>query len=188
MHPFRQYINAYTSVPDQEWNLIEQKLQSKSIPKGHLLLVEGKVCRNLYFLREGLLRYYSWKEGKDSTKFFTIAPYCFTSQRSFSQQIPSTENIEAVEESSLWYLTRADTYELLKLNSWNTFIRELVQEVQFYTEQILEEIQNETAENRYLKMLKTGDPLLQRIPLKMLASYLGIAPQSLSRIRKKMLQ
>jgi predicted house-cleaning noncanonical NTP pyrophosphatase (MazG superfamily) len=75
---------------------------------------------------------------------------------------------------------------LYRLKSWTDFARKIIQEVQFFTEEILEELQTETAELRYEKMLKNSPTLLQRIPLKHLASYLGIAPQSLSRIRKKL--
>ena len=66
-----------------------------------------------------------------------------------------------------------------------TFARKILQEVQFFTEEILEEIQTETAEFRYKKMLENDSNFANRIPLKYLASYFGIAPQSLSRIRKK---
>ena len=77
-----------------------------------------------------------------------------------------------------------DAQRLLALNSWSNFIRLLIQEVQTFTEEILEALQTETAESRYRMMLQADANLLQRVPLKHLASYLGIAPQSLSRIRK----
>ncbi len=185
MHPFRQYIQQYTLVPEQEWQKTCSLLQYQEIPGGHLLLEEGKLCRHVYFLEDGLLRYFVWRDGKDITKFFTNAPYCFTSQRSLVQRIPAQENIESLSPSTLWSLDRDSAFELLKYPSWNTFVRLLIQEVQFFTEQILEEIQQETAEQRYRKMLLTGNALVQQVPLKHLASYLGIAPQSLSRIRKK---
>ena len=188
MHSFRQYIEQYTHLPEQEWQLIYPLLGYQEIPAGHALLEEGKRCHHLYFLENGLLRYFVWRDGRDITKFFTTAPYCFTSQRSFTQELPATENIESLSESRLWSLDRTTAFELLKYPAWNTFIRLLIQEVQFYTEQILEEIQQETAEQRYRKMLHSGDPLLQQVPLKHLASYFGIAPQSLSRIRKKVFQ
>ncbi len=85
----------------------------------------------------------------------------------------------------MWELSYAHNNELLKLDSWNSFGRKITQEVQFFTEEILEELQTETAEDRYFKLLNNQPSLVQRIPLKYLASYLGIAPQSLSRIRKK---
>ncbi len=188
MHPFRQYIERYTPLPEQEWQLIFPLLRYREIPAGYMLLEEGKRCTQLYFLETGLLRYFLWRDGKDITKFFTIAPYCFTSQRSFAQELPATENIESLADSNLWLLDRTDAFQLLKYQGWSTFVRLLIQEVQFYTEQILEEVQQETAEQRYRKMLFEGDPLLQQVPLKHLASYFGIAPQSLSRIRKKIFQ
>ena len=119
------------------------------------------------------------------TKFFTIAPYCFTSQVSFNQEKPATENIQAIEKSVVWQLTLQQSNTLFELKSWSTFARKILQEVQFFTEEILEEIQTETAEFRYKKMIENDPQLANRIPLKYLASYFGIAPQSLSRIRKK---
>jgi len=85
-------------------------------------------------------------------------------------------------------MKREDAYKLLKIEAWSTFIREIIQEVQYNTETILEDLQNETAEERYSKMLEEKSVLLNRVSLKHLASYLGIAPQSLSRIRKKITQ
>ena len=82
-------------------------------------------------------------------------------------------------------MNKTDAFELLRYPNWSEFIRKLIQEVQFFTEQILEELQTSTAEERYIKMVKENDPILLNAPLKDIASYLGIAPQSLSRIRKK---
>jgi CRP/FNR family transcriptional regulator, anaerobic regulatory protein len=130
------------------------------------------------------LRFFILKNGNDITKYFTDIPYCFTSIKSFENQIPATENIETLEDTVLWSMTFESVQSLQNLPTWSTFTRKLVQEVQVYTDEILEDLQSETAENRYKKMLFENDPLLQRVPLKHIASYLGIAPQSLSRIRK----
>ena len=78
------------------------------------------------------------------------------------------------------------TFDLLRLPGWSEFIRRLIQEVQGYTEDILEEAQQFTAEQRYAKLLAENSIILRKAPLKDVASYLGIAPQSLSRIRKRM--
>lgn len=187
IHPVRQFITNYCSLPDKDWGAIESHLNRHVLPKSTILLEEGKICRHLYFLESGLLRFYIWKDGYDITKYFTEAPYCFTSQRSFTTQRVASESIETLEDSIIWEMPHQQAYDLLQLKSWNNFIRELIQEVQYYTEQILEEMQNETAENRYRKMLTQQPHLVQRIPLKHLASYLGIAPQSISRIRKKIM-
>lgn len=185
MNVFRQFIENYTTLSDKDWEQISVCFEKRVVEKDEILLQEGKTCRHLYFIENGLLRYFINKEGNDITKFFTEAPYCFTSQVSFTAEKPAIENIQAIEHSVIWQTTLQQANDLLELKSWNTFIRKLIQEVQYYTEEILQEIQTETAENRYLKMLEKEPKLVQRIPLKHLASYLGIAPQSLSRIRKK---
>jgi CRP/FNR family transcriptional regulator, anaerobic regulatory protein len=187
-HPFRQFIENYTFFSNQDWQLVEVCLQKKMYSKDVLLVEDGKICKTLYFLESGLLRFFIVKDGNDITKFFTEAPYCFTSQRSFTTQKPANENIETLEDCIIWEMSHYDAFRLLENPSWSEFVRKLVQEVQGFTEEILEEIQTETAENRYRKMLETANPLLQRVPLKHLASYFGIAPQSLSRIRKQIFE
>ena len=185
MDEFRKFIENYTTLSDIEWKEISACFTQKTLQKDEILLQEGKICRHLYFIESGLLRYFINKDGNDFTKFFTEAPYCFTSQVSFTAEKPATENIQAIEKSIIWQTTLQQTNDLLELKSWSTFVRKLIQEVQYFTEEILQEIQTETAENRYKKMIETNPALLQRIPLQHLASFLGIAPQSLSRIRKK---
>jgi CRP-like cAMP-binding protein len=185
---FRKFIENYTILSDTDWETIVQCFEKRTIEKDEMVLIEGTICKHLYFIETGLLRFFINKDGNEVTKFFTEAPYCFTSQVSFTSEKPSKENIQAIEKSVLWQTTLKQANDLLELKSWNTFIRKLIQEVQYFTEEILQEIQTETAENRYSKMLKENNALLQRIPLKYLASYFGIAPQSLSRIRNKLIQ
>jgi CRP/FNR family transcriptional regulator, anaerobic regulatory protein len=188
MYPLRQFISQYTPVSEQDWLAISDCLLRREMKRERLLLEEGKTCKHLYFLEKGLLRFFVWKDGLDITKYFTDVPYVFTSQKSFNQQVPAQESIETLEDSIIWQMSYEDAQRLLELKSWSTFIRLLIQEVQTYTEEILEALQTQTAEQRYKMLLHQDAELVQRVPLKHLASYLGIAPQSLSRIRKKMQQ
>lgn len=185
MTPFLEFIQRYTTVSDDQWKIISAKLYPKKFESEQLVLREGEICRHLYFLQSGLLRFFVFKDGEEVTKFFTDAPYVFTSQVSFSKGHPSSENIQALEPCNTWRMDFKDAYDLLALPCWSEFIRKLVQEVQFYTEEILLEMQTVNAEDRYRKMLQENPEYIQRIPLKHLASYLGIQPQSLSRIRKQ---
>lgn len=185
MEKLKQFIENYTSVSETEWSEISNFFEKVIIEKDEIILREGKVCKQLYFLESGLLRFYINKDGNEITKFFTDAPYFFTSQASFNSQKPTSENIQAIEKSTVWQVSYQHTNDLYKLNSWSEFGRKITQEVQYFTEEILQEIQTETAENRYKKMIETNPEFLQRIPLQHLASFFGIAPQSLSRIRKK---
>lgn len=186
MKEFRIFVEQYEKIPDEDWKLISAKFKRRELTKNFNILEQGKICKSLYFLESGLLRYFVLKDGNELTKFFTIAPYCFTSQASFNTKKPANEYIQTIEPSIIWETSYDQNEELLQLKSWNNFARKITQEVQFFTEEILEELQSETAENRYKKLLKTQPELLQRIPLKYLASFYGVAPQSLSRIRKKL--
>ena len=187
VHPFRSYISTFTTLADAEWSAVENCIVRNEYQTGTVLLTAGEVCKKLYFLESGLLRFFIFNDGVDKSKFFTQAPYCLTSQKSFTEEIPAKENIEVLEGSIVWEMSKSDAFSLLNIPSWSEFVRKLIQEVQFNTEQILESLQNETAEERYIHMLESADPLLSRVPLKHIASFLGIAPQSLSRIRKKMI-
>ncbi|MEM9929521.1 MAG: Crp/Fnr family transcriptional regulator [Bacteroidota bacterium] len=187
MHPYRSFIHRYQTVSDVTWREIEKRLVRKEIKAGDLLLPEGRICRHVWFLERGLMRYFINRDSREITKFFTVAPYCFTSQRSFNQRLPATENIEALQDGILWEMTMDSANCLMTLPGWSLFVRKLTQEVQFLTEGILEDLQEMTPAERYQKMLLNGDPLLQQVSLKHLASFLGIAPQSLSRIRKRMI-
>ena len=185
MKELRQFIENYVSLSELDWQIISNCFEKRIFEKDEIVLQEGKVCKYLYFIENGLLRFFINKDGNDITKFFTEAPYFFTSQVSFNSEKPATENIQAIEKSIVWQITLKQTNDLLELKTWNIFVRKIIQEVQYFTEEILQEIQTETAEKRYEKMLIKEPLLLQRIPLKYLATFLGIAPQSLSRIRKK---
>ena len=182
----KQFIESYISITNEEWNTISSCFEKRIIEKDEIILEEGKICKYLYFIESGLLHFYVNKNGNEITKFFTDAPYLFTSQVSFNSQKPTLENIQAIEKSIIYQISYEKSNELFQLKSWNEFGRKITQEVQFFTEQILEQLQTETAENRYQSMQKNNPELLERIPLKYLASFLGIAPQSLSRIRKKL--
>jgi CRP-like cAMP-binding protein len=185
MPPFRKFIENFTAVASDEWQVIESAFERREFRKNELILKEGSICRYFYFLEEGLVRYFLNIDGNDITKFFTMAPYCFTSKDSFRHQKPATESIQALEKTVVWQTSLEKANELLELKCWNTFTRKFVHEVQSYTEELLMEAKTETSENRYFKLLEKYPEVIHKIPLKHLSTFLGIAPQSLSRIRKK---
>ena len=148
---FRKFIENYVLVSQSDWETISNCFERKEVEKNQIILNEGEICKHLYFLELGLMRYFINKEGNEITKFFTNAPYCFTSQVSFNNEKPATENIQAIEKSVIWQISFQDSNKLFELESWTIFARKITQEVQYFTEQILEEIQSETAEFRYEK-------------------------------------
>jgi len=186
VHPFFTFIQNYVAISEKEWELVRQRIEHTMHVSGDILLREGQVCKKLYFLESGLMRYYISKDGEELNKFFTKPPYLFTSQQSFGLQTPANESIQALQDSSVWQVTKKQADELMQHKFWRTFAELIRLEVQGFTELILEQIQGSTAEERYIWMLENEKELVLDLPLKHLASYLGIAPQSLSRIRKRM--
>ncbi len=182
----REFIENYTKLTDSEWYSIELLFEIKEFNKNEIILEEGKICRYFYYLESGLIRFYNTIDGIDLTKTFTIAPYCFTSKISFRKQMASNEGIQALEKTKVWQISNVNYKKLEGLNSWNIFMRKLLNEIQEFSESFYLDIRTMTAEERYLKILEEyPNALIQKIPLKHLSSFLGIAPQSLSRIRKK---
>ena len=182
----RKFIEQYTRVPDDEWLIINEAFERKLFAKNEIILEEGSICRYFYFLQTGLIRCYTYYDGTDITKYFTAAPYCFTSLESFRKQIPAEESIQTLEESVIWFANDIKLEHLKILSSWNEFTTKLLQEVQQFTRSSLLEIKTKTADQRYKELLINKPEVIQRIPLKYLSGYLGVAPQSLSRIRKNL--
>ncbi|MFK7972058.1 MAG: Crp/Fnr family transcriptional regulator [Bacteroidia bacterium] len=187
MHPFHRFIHSYVNMSTETWQQVEGCIVYKALSKGEVLLKTGEVCRHLYFVEEGFLRFFIWKNGEDVTKFFTEAPYVFTSQRSYLTASPATESIQAITPCTMWMMTKEDAEALNVIPSWNEFTVKIKGEVQFFTEEIYTDIQTRTAEERYRYLLEKRPALIRNVPQQYIASFLGIAPQSLSRIRKKMM-
>ena len=197
MQPDDQHLSAFQAFIAQkvflthhEWQKTAQSLEIKSLTANSLLLREGDICRHLYFANQGLLRFFVVNaDGRDTTKFFTPEHQLFTSQQSFSTQSPARENIEALEDTELLTISYPALQALYEdIPKWHKLIRRVLQEVNVMTERIYMESITITAEERYRRLLQDEPEIALRAPLKHIASYLGVTPESLSRIRKKLSQ
>lgn len=187
MSAFREFIEKYVTLTDDDWEAVRQAFERRVFSKDEIILEEGKLCRYFYFLETGLLRFYYNIDGQDVTKTFVIAPYCFTSKISFRNQCAAGESIQVLQDTVVWQTTYEKYRSLEKINAWNIFMRKLLNEIQEFTEQLMLESKTQTAEMRYERLLKVyPTSLIQQIPQKHLASFLGIAPQSLSRIKNNL--
>jgi len=159
----------------------------KSFPKGEILLMEGTICRTLYFIEKGALRfYYIDEDGNDITHWFSFEGSFMTEVDSFFSQLPSDFYLETLEDSELVTFS-LDSFETLS----NQFPEFTTIEKIIYRKSLVElgekikDLQFRNAKIRYENLIKKQEDILQRVALGHIASYLGITQQSLSRIRRE---
>jgi CRP-like cAMP-binding protein len=181
----RRFISTFTDIPETDWEAIEASFRQERYNKNQLIVLEGEICRNVWFVEKGLFRWYFNKDGEEITKFFSAAPGMLTAKYSFHRQEPSLESIMALTDATMWRISFEEYQSLLRIPAWNAFVRLYTIRINEHLDQLLHEIRSETAEKRYFDLLERHKEYMNDIPLQYIASYLGIAPQSLSRIRKK---
>ena len=180
---------------DEKIQLTEdEKLLSKSffIPKKlrkkQYLLQEGDVCKYVAFVEKGILRQYKVDDkGNEHILQFAFEGWWNADQYSFLTGEPSFYNIDALEDCELLLLTKQAEEQLLeKLPKFERFFRLLLQNNLIATLKRLESSLSGTAEEKYNQLIQSCPTLAERIPQHMIASFLGITPETVSRIRKQM--
>jgi len=184
---FRTFIHKI--VPDaseDDIKLFSSKAKSLEFQKGKLFVKEGQVCKTLLFIHQGLFRYYLLHEGKEITKDFAVDsqnPFC-TAFTSFMLQKPSEIWIEALEASQVWAWDKSDVQPLFEHHPlWQLFAKRMAEQLFYRKEQKEIELLKCSAQERYKRFLADFPGLSQRVPQYHIATYLGIVPESLSRIR-----
>lgn len=171
---------------DQDWDQFAKKNIRTEYKKRDLILKAGEVENYLSFVENGIARLFFEKENKDLTIRFVFEFQYLTVYDSFTQRTPSRCDVEALTDMVVWRVHYDDLQMLYKTHSVGNLIGRLTVE-KLYVEKLNREFSflSETAEERYLSLLKEQPDLFQKIPLKHIASYIGITPQALSRIRKR---
>lgn len=152
--------------------------------KGKVILQQGSVCRYLYFLVDGVCRYYTNKGGNEVTTWFGFKNNFVTSFTSFFPGVQSYETIKLLTDCTL-YRIHADKFEELKssLSSFQEIVLHFITQYTVQLERRLLMIQTQTAAEKYQHILQNEPELILQIPNKDLASYLGVSRETLSRIR-----
>lgn len=182
-------IQSKASISANDFEIIEAALTSKFLRKKKILLQEGEVCRAVAFVNSGCLRSYSVDaNGTEHVVQLALSNHWVGDLYSFLNQTPSSLYIDAVEDSELLLLPFSKLEELyLQVPCLERYFRILFQNAYLSTQQRLNSTLSISAETRYRNLMTEHPEILQKVPLIYIASYLGITPESLSRIRKKML-
>jgi CRP-like cAMP-binding protein len=188
MSNMTNYLAKVLEVPAERLSLCSVQYETKKVSKGELLLQYGEVCRNTFFVEKGLLRMFSIdKNGKEHIIQFAPENWLIGDRSSLYFSEKSNYYIEAVEDSEVSVLQRDFFNKLLEEFPNSIEKNDLV--LQKHVKSLQDRINSllgETAEERYLKFIKMYPDLLLRVPQWMVASYLGITPESLSRVRKEL--
>lgn len=185
MHQLKSFISNKITLNDDELQTIISKFRPKTLSKGHLLLRRGQIANQYYFINSGALRFF-YEEDAPLTAWIVLPNEFFTEISSLGPQRPTRFNIEAVETTELLYINKAEMESLYQqIPAWQEFGRRLWEDMAIRMIDEIIRFQTLTAEERYLEFLKQPD-FMQHISVKQLASYLGITPNALSRIRKNL--
>ena len=183
---FKEQLNSIIPLSESEWKTIRNKFIFRQVPKKYILVKTGDIADEIYFLSKGVLRLYYEKDGEEITAFIYSENLFASSYESFLKQSKSIQCIDALEDCDLLVLSYQSMQELYKIVPKFNIIARIVAEQRFINaQQILSSFILDSPEERYLKFTNQFPDLIQRVPQHIIASYLGITPVSLSRIRKR---
>jgi len=189
MDAFNKYLQQFPHYTPSAYENAYPLLSEKTIEPGDFLLHQGKVSRNIAFIEKGLLRQYYLKEGIEVTNCFCRENTITTSYKSLITQQESDTAIQAVEESKLIILSYDSLQKLFNKDLFWQQVGRLAAENEFITSESHNRfLRDLSATDRYLHILNNDKELLQRVPLNHLATYLQVAPETLSRIRNKIMR
>jgi CRP-like cAMP-binding protein len=186
MEIIRHYLERTVKLTDRDWQFFSSKLIREEFPKKHPVLKAGQTENYLSFIEAGTVRFYMPKEENDLTFAFVSGQSFVSGYNSFLTQTPSAYNIETLTKTTLWRLTYGDLQSIYReTEAGNAIGRQAGENLFLKKSQRELSLLNETAEQRYLNLFAEQPQLIKDIPLKYIASYIGITPQALSRIRKR---
>ena len=176
-------ILSFGNFSKEQLSVILDRLKVLNIKKEDYLIKEGQMCQTFYFINKGGFRHYTIQEnGEEATLNLFIRNEWMFEYKSFVSQQPSQNIIQAVSDSELLCLSAWDFHELIKMSDLffrlGRIFEQATQNQDFQHNRL-------SPEQKYELILTSKPGLLQNFPLKHIASYLGMAPETLSRIRKK---
>lgn len=182
----KQVIGSMLTLNEPDWLLIEPAFVEKSFPRRTVLTAAGAVAREVYFVGEGCLRLYYEKNGVDRSVFFFTEGQFGGAYDSFITQTPSPHFVETLEPCRVLSISYDSLQRLFaQVPVTNEFVRKVIEHRFVELHQLLTAFILDSPEERYRQLLAHRPDLLQRIPQHHLATYLGITPISLSRIRQR---
>ncbi|QEC76280.1 Crp/Fnr family transcriptional regulator [Mucilaginibacter ginsenosidivorax] len=179
-------IQKVITLSPEEIDTVTSLFKEKTYKKGEYFLEEGRICKQVGFVAKGLMRFYINHDGEEKIYDFSQENEFVCNYESFLPQAPSSKNIQALEDSIVFVISHADLQLFYaNVSGGERFGRMAIEAVFVKMLQDISSLYSETPELRYERFLKNHADLQQRISQYHIASFVGVKPQSLSRIRKR---
>ncbi len=183
------HIQDKVNLNEEEKALLQSFFSFKKLKKKQYLLEEGDICMNLSFVSKGLLKsYFVDEKGGEHINMFAFEGWWMSDFKSFINQEKAVLNIDAVEETELLTIN-LENYDKLMVTVpvMDRYFRILYQNSLVTKDYRLIASNSYTAEEKYLQLAQKNPEMIKRIPHNLIASFLGLAPETVSRIRRKIL-
>jgi len=180
------FIRRIIQPNAEEWEAFTQIIKIKKLKKKDLLLEEGQVCNFIAFINSGILREYSFQNDKETTVDFVSENQFTSDYQSFIMEVPSMQYLEALTDVELLILKKNDInalYDQYKI--WERFGRLIIENVFCSAEAKRKKIISTSHDEQYRNFAASYPQIVQQVPQYYIASYLGLTPEHLSRLRKK---
>ena len=181
-----EVISKYISLEQQDFDLIESFFKFETAARKTSIIKAGKQTDKLFFILSGYLKYFKILDSNEELIIHLYAPNSFaTALSSFFLGKPSEETLETITDCEYLYISKSDLEKLYSTScKWLVFGRKVTENHLIDKEKRIIDQLSLTAHDRYLKLMKNQPDIIQNVPVKYIASFLGIQPESLSRIRK----
>jgi CRP-like cAMP-binding protein len=183
---FISFLEQFGALPEDVSTAIERVMQSMEFPKKHVLLKKGKVCNYLYFIQKGLARNYFEEENKELTNDIVLEGEILVSFSSFISRKPSIETIELLEDSVLLAIHYDDLQNLYQQFPMMERFGRMIAEHHYNSLAMKSyRLKFSNSSERYQYLFENKIEIVKRVPIGIIASYLGMSIETLSRIRSK---
>jgi CRP/FNR family transcriptional regulator, anaerobic regulatory protein len=182
------YISLIIDIPEHDRAQCRETFKPLWVARDTMLDTAGKVPAYHNFIVSGFMRkFYVNDKGEEVTVDLNNGPRFFTSYYDFIRQSPSNEYLQCITDCELLRITKADADRTAQTSiTQKDYTIKLFHQIQEEDRQRMDDLATLTAEQRYVKLMKQSPAIIQHVPLKYIASYLGIKPESLSRIRREL--
>ena len=184
----RELARKYSTMTHDELDILQSVLVPMKFAKGEMILKEGEVCTNMYYIDKGLVRQFYFKSGKQLTEHMAVEGNIVMCIESLFREEPTKLQIEAIEPTIIYALPKARLEEVALHNvNMQILYRKILEESLILSQVHADLVRFESAQNRYRRMCKLQQQVTLRAPLVYIASYLQMTPETLSRVRSSML-